>query len=67
MNIFKKIFKKLSKKKRNVIKEAPENNQECWYNNSHESGEAVRKFVSPDVKGSSDSFECHITQSNAMH
>lgn len=67
MSIFKKLFKKLFKKKPNVIDQAPEKKQACWYNNAHENGEAVRGSAPLEGTGSSNAFECHVTQSNAMH
>jgi hypothetical protein len=36
MNIFKKLFRK---------KEKEEKKEECWYNNEHEKGEAVRNCI----------------------
>ena len=37
MNIFKKLFRKKEKEE--------EKKEECWYNNEHEKGEAVRNGI----------------------
>ena len=62
MNIFEKIFKKKSKKK-----DAPEEKQECWYNNAHESAEST---LGEPLEGAAlagpNQFEISVTKSNAM-
>ena len=55
MNIFKKIFKKRAKGKKE------EKKNECWYNNAHENGEAIKNSAPIESGGSMNAYEAHAT------
>ena len=57
MIFLKKFFSKKAQKRRNTPKK-----NECWYNNAHEKGEAVRGSVPFGVGGSNHSHENADTQ-----
>lgn len=58
MNIFKKLFKR----KQKTITQKKEEKNECWYNDMHEKGEALRGATSFGIGGSGNSFENATTQ-----
>ena len=60
MNIFNKLFKRKQKTLTQEKEEKKEN--ECWYNDMHEKGEALRGATSFGIGGSGNSFENGITQ-----
>lgn len=57
MNFLKKIFKRKLKSEKN------EKKNECWYNDAHEKGEAMKGSTAPEFAGSTNSYEAHLTQS----
>ena len=63
MSIFKNLFHFKPKK---IEQETPKK-EECWYNNAHEKGEAVKGATPVEGAGSVNSFENHESQSAAMH
>ena len=58
MNIFKNLFKRKQKTK----KEEEKKENECWYNDMYEKGEALRGSTPFGVGGSGNSFENGTTQ-----
>ena len=61
MNIFKKIFKGKSKDKK-IEKSREKKTNECWYNNAHENGEAVRNSRPIESGGSGNGYEASLTE-----
>ena len=57
MKFLKKLFSKKPKSEEILRKK-----NECWYNNAHEKGEAVRGSVPFGVGGSNHSYENADTQ-----
>ena len=60
MNFIKRIFEKLIGKKEH---EAHDN--ECWYNNAHENGEAVKGSLPLEAGGSANLYEASVAESTA--
>lgn len=61
MNIFKKLFKRMQKTI-TPKKEEEKKENECWYNDMYEKGEALRGSTPFGVGGSGNSFENATTQ-----
>lgn len=55
MNFFKKLFGMLRKSNKT------EKKKECWYNNAHENGEAVRNSSPLESGGSEHTLESAVT------
>ena len=60
MNFIKRFFEKLRGKK-----DAQAQNNECWYNNAHENGEATKNSMPLEAGGSANSFDAHVAESTA--
>ena len=61
MNVFKRIYRKIFGGKRD--KKAKAKEQECWYNNAHENGEAIQGSVPIEAGGSENFLEAAVTKS----
>ena len=59
MNFIKKLFKR---KQKAITKKEEKKENECWYNDMHEKGEAIRSATSFGIGGSGNSFENGTTQ-----
>ena len=53
MNFIKKLFKR---KQKAITKKEEKKENECWYNDMHEKGEAIRGATSFGIGGSGNSF-----------
>ena len=58
MNFLKRFFNR----KKKVKKE--EKKDECWYNDAHENGEAVKNSTPIQFGGSENFYEAALTKSN---
>ena len=56
MNFFKKLLNAICKTKKDEEKE-----NECWYNNAHENGEAIKNSAPIESGGSMNAYEAHAT------
>ena len=63
MNIFSKLFKKLSKKPK---KDKETVKDECWYNNAAEQAEGFNPEVEGQALTSPNAFDCAVTKSTTM-
>lgn len=57
MNIFNKLKERIFGKK-----EPEEEVPECWYNNAHEKGEAMRNSADIGSGGGEGAYEAHATE-----